>query len=60
MSPGVTVVSWMLLVFCPHHMNSQDTAHHVPGVFGWRREVLRCVHSQARWQQADCGGNGVL
>lgn len=39
--------SLMLPVFCPHHMNSQDTAHHVPGVFGWRREALHCVHSQA-------------
>ena len=43
----------MLLMFCLHRVSRQDTAHHIPGVFGQKRETVHCVHSQARWQQAD-------
>lgn len=44
----------MFLMFCLHRVSGQDTAHHVPGVFGQRREALHHVHSWARRKQVDC------
>lgn len=44
----------MLLMLCLRGVSRQDTAHHIPGVFGQRREAMRRVRRWARWQQAGC------